>query len=530
MAQRVIKNNESLVPFFGDKLTFIRGLDPLGLQNTSDSTFSLLLPGLNNVTGRIRYYSFYCWLLDQYSIKVGSLDPEIQRTFIRKAEYVIALCSHYYAGESNSIPGSLFAGNQIFNNSKKTFSLAEGILNPEGGTSNTYWNFSWGAFGQYYLGSLKDIGLIVDRDFNSGVFARSNSIEGKLVSGEMLAHAFASNLPIKLSSLFLEIIENGFVDEVQIKILVEGFDLRHVPLNSSEQMLLVDLLIDVDKPSVVSEAPPNFRRTTLIHLLRYIHAGVEELSDRNYIYHIYNQRGKVGDNVDECLFGWYYYQFNEFWQYANTSILNGVLDHLEFNHGPNWVDLQKFIDEIVLETLDYLIARGHVAAHSDKLSSVIGCIESTEYDFFNETRKGKRVEKIGPAFMLIFSMYQIHYEELPALKHFGEHLGIARDGEASGYFLTQFKNHLEASIFEFLHQYILKQIIYRHQYVAFRKMGGGSLSTQKFILEEHHIRFLGNFDASYTGPRVGNLISFLKDLGVVSKDDKLTEFGLQLMN
>ena len=32
-------------------MNFIRGLDPLGLQNTSDSTFSILLPGLNNVTG-----------------------------------------------------------------------------------------------------------------------------------------------------------------------------------------------------------------------------------------------------------------------------------------------------------------------------------------------------------------------------------------------------------------------------------------------------------------------------------------------
>ena len=63
-------------------MNFIRGLDPLGLQNTSDSTFSILLPGLNNVTGRIRYYSFYCWLLDEYSKRVGSTDPKEQRNSI----------------------------------------------------------------------------------------------------------------------------------------------------------------------------------------------------------------------------------------------------------------------------------------------------------------------------------------------------------------------------------------------------------------------------------------------------------------
>jgi len=53
----VLQSNEILVPFFSRPMTFVRGLDPLGLQNTSEATFAMLLPGLNNVTGRIRYYS-----------------------------------------------------------------------------------------------------------------------------------------------------------------------------------------------------------------------------------------------------------------------------------------------------------------------------------------------------------------------------------------------------------------------------------------------------------------------------------------
>lgn len=51
----ILKNSESLYPFFGNKMSFIRGLDPLGLQNNSEATFAMLLPGLNNVTGRLRY-------------------------------------------------------------------------------------------------------------------------------------------------------------------------------------------------------------------------------------------------------------------------------------------------------------------------------------------------------------------------------------------------------------------------------------------------------------------------------------------
>ena len=115
MAEKVIRNNQSIVPFFGERLSFIRGLDPLGLQNTSDATFTMLLPGLNNVTGRIRYYSFYCWLLDEYSKQIGSTNPKKQQQFIRRAEYLIALASTFIDGEALSIPGSLYASSQIKN-------------------------------------------------------------------------------------------------------------------------------------------------------------------------------------------------------------------------------------------------------------------------------------------------------------------------------------------------------------------------------------------------------------------------------
>ena len=89
---------------------------------------------------------------------------------------------------------------------------------------------------------------------------------------------------------------------------------------------------------------------------------------------------------------------------------------------------------------------------------------------------------------------------------------------------------MSMSILDFIKEYIFKHIIYRHQYVAFRKIRGGYLSTQKFIIEDHHIRYLGNFEAAYTGPRIANLISFLKDLNILSSDNQLTEKGVSVFN
>lgn len=40
-------------------------LFPLGIQNSSITVYGRLLQ-YDQPSGRIRYYSFYCWLLDEY--------------------------------------------------------------------------------------------------------------------------------------------------------------------------------------------------------------------------------------------------------------------------------------------------------------------------------------------------------------------------------------------------------------------------------------------------------------------------------
>ena len=46
------------------------GLDPLGMQNTSVGLYQKLLPGISNVTLRIRYYGFYAWLSSIYADRI----------------------------------------------------------------------------------------------------------------------------------------------------------------------------------------------------------------------------------------------------------------------------------------------------------------------------------------------------------------------------------------------------------------------------------------------------------------------------
>ena len=84
------------------------GLDPLGMQNTSVALYQRLLPGISNVTLRVRYYGFYAWLSRVYASRIRDTDPKTWQRFVRRAEALYALVSQRYGGEFG-VAGTLWA-------------------------------------------------------------------------------------------------------------------------------------------------------------------------------------------------------------------------------------------------------------------------------------------------------------------------------------------------------------------------------------------------------------------------------------
>jgi hypothetical protein len=81
-----------------------RGLDPLGIQNSGVVLYQALLPGISNVTLRIRYYGFYCWLSDAYAHHEGSTNLEDWRRWVRRGEALYALVSSAAGDEVSMLP------------------------------------------------------------------------------------------------------------------------------------------------------------------------------------------------------------------------------------------------------------------------------------------------------------------------------------------------------------------------------------------------------------------------------------------
>ena len=146
----VLQKGNSVYPFWGENVNLITGLDPLGLQVTSEATYATMLPGLSNLTNRLRYYGFYCWLIDFYFKKEKKGNQTEQYRFIRRAELMIAIAMQSQRPEITQITGSLFAANLI-KDEQSTYNLAEGA-DKDNGNEKTYWKYASGAFGQYYFG------------------------------------------------------------------------------------------------------------------------------------------------------------------------------------------------------------------------------------------------------------------------------------------------------------------------------------------------------------------------------------------
>jgi hypothetical protein len=142
-----------------------QGMDHLAVQAPCITLYGELLPGITNVTDRARYYSFYPWLLKSYE-RVGPKIP--LQVALRRAECLFALVAERHAtktGEAQELHGARMVGRN-----RLVPALAE--LSDSGAvdlalyashreeTPHAYFKNRMGGLGQYYLGPLRDLGIL----------------------------------------------------------------------------------------------------------------------------------------------------------------------------------------------------------------------------------------------------------------------------------------------------------------------------------------------------------------------------------
>ena len=515
------EKQKTFAPFLGEPLLHIVGQDPLGLLNTGGKTFDLLLPGLNNVTDRIRYYSFYCWFFHSYAKYVGKPSKKEQFDHLRRAEFILSLLA-----AKNGVQGigGITKALEIYNTSQETFDLTIGTGEEKKEKDGTYWKNPRGIFGQNYVSSLKQLFIITDQDENSGCFVRTKFEVDEKISGYQLALAFEENIGSDIAKLFVDVMIKGIVSQADLETLSEPFNMLQIPLNTNEHQLIWNLITGNDEPK--QEKITLFRKRTIQLLLKKVTQSDETFFDYRLTFDAYHQKGKIEENYDETLSLWYFYQLEQFWHMACTGSLSSFLKLLDKESNGNWIDEEELIDSIANQVEEYFIEENYID-ESQPLKE-LKIIDFLEEDIVEDSKKSNdNIEKIALNILLIKKLIHNNEDEIYRLLQITNSHGLNSSSSFVSS-ISSLKNSEELSIKYFVRYFLKKYVVVRHQWVSLKKMND-TQTTEKFVREDGLIRFIDDVDYAYSSPRLHTLINFLHELQIINDDrNDLTVKGVEL--
>jgi hypothetical protein len=248
-------NAEEIVqPFWAEYASSARGRDPLAIQNSSVVIYTKMMVGITNVTNRIRYNGFYCWILDTILKNIEERNSLVEQIrYIRRAELLLAYMMVDRFEDATGVSGSAYAKRNI----EPEINLRNGAdLEAKKETGKKlYWQNKEGVFGQYYKGVVRELNLINHPQGELNIYTLTTK-------GEELAAAFSCEIDDKGRKLFWESVINGSISKSDLSDL-QAFALHLIPSDTDEIRFYENMLLAHDDRKL----EPTFRRQQTIKLL-----------------------------------------------------------------------------------------------------------------------------------------------------------------------------------------------------------------------------------------------------------------------
>lgn len=516
-------------PFWGAEGTFITGQDMLGMQNTSIATYAILLPGLTNLTRRIRYYGFYTWLLEEYAKRKGKVSIVEFRRFIRRGELLLAFVMSHAYPEEQGVVGSQYAKATLYEGSN-VINIAEGAdLTTD---HRTYWKYSTGAFGQYYQGTLTSTGLI-------GPSEREKQISVCTADrGRKLAECFKAAVDEETQERYIATIDNGYTTVADLKLFADEFALMAISPQTEEWHFYIDILFGQDYPEAQMSAGHSlFRRETILLYLEYLKNDSLHTDANTFQSSFYLHKWEKQPFVDyPASYGWYYYALNEYAHYGMETILWTLLVELDDRGN---VELQRIVKDITdgtIKAFSRAMPNVHVTVDMSFEALSRDLYESDFQPWLHadviqkavqKNSHGAALECAARAVCILGLIFQHDIQRMENLRTYASSYNMSRDGDVLQ--LLEWMRKCKAlPLPDFLARLLLQQIVNRHIEVSMRKMQGRNENTLKFQFEDNMLRRIDIAGPVWTGPRLSSLHQFLVDLKLVDNGQKLTGLGEQI--
>ncbi len=518
---------EKIEPFWAEFSSAASGRDPLAIQNSSVVIYTKMVVGITNVTNRIRYNGFFCWVFDtilQNIDKKNSLQEQIR--YSRRAELLLAYMMVKNFPDVTGVSGSAYAGKYL----DTVISLKKGAdweSKTEDGPG-LYWKFKLGVFGQYYSVVVRDLNLI-----NHPNAQLDLNIYTLTEKGKKLAKAFEENIPQSERDLFWSSVYSGSIQESAL-INLKSFALHEIPEGSSERSFYEKVILAADN----RKAEPTYNRSETIRLiLAHLHKqieGVENLvsSFLRVNYHLHQKEVVLQKDAATA---WYLFEINELIHVAFEHFHACFLYFIETY--PTLLD--QNIDTLVNETLEAFELKGALEG-IDSIKQLAEQIKKEEEDIYiayEEMEKHFRTREFGPCLMQavrsILHVYVNCNDQLGQLEEFAAapENNFNRIGYAMELINELVISQRELSVKEYVKAIIIKAINL-HTFSSYSKTRIGQSLVHNYMIEDYSVWRLRETLPNRTTPRLQNVLQYIMDIGWIKREGKvfsITETGTMII-
>lgn len=492
--------------------SFSAGRDPLGFQAASVRLYTSLVPGLTNVTNRLRYYSFYCWVVWQFETIHHTTKEDKWVEFIRRCEAAIALaCQIGDIANAFGMAGSEWWRYDAADTSKKTFDLITPTNRP--GEDGQYLKAKYGNFGQFYAASMLEMGMI--ESASARVYAVSNT------AGKALAIAVQEEHP-EACALLLKAVKAGRISRSDCETISESLHPSYLDSSSREARLLKQFLQGSRADDPTAEA----RRISLRNVLAVVSDSKGEFDLRRELYVQSGSLAAPSQGV-ENLARWRAYFLNEFCHISLEVWLNAI------------VGLSNQVTEPT--SVEALAAHLASLAVSDENASTENLAASLALKSLGEehalgakllaaasVKRLPETSAVTGSIKLILSLW-IRWRETAQVRD--ELLLETVEGRSVEGVFRFLDLHSATNARQAITMLIKKFVVSNHLMIAGQKLATGGRFTYRFTLDDGCL-VDGEFgEYTYTQPRIANLLTFARDAHLVDEETGIiTAAGAEFLN
>ena len=489
-----------------------RGLDPLGMQNSGVVLYQALLPGISNITLRMRYYGFFCWLSDAYARRGVTTDFEIWRQWVRRAEALYALICADATGEGG-VGGIDWASRRL--------QLGEDVIDFAVAASTDrnvpqYLIQTLGVFGAAYFTQMQEMGLFEEGP--NGIQRVSGD------AGRTTADAFRASIGPDVETMFIEAVDTAQVDRATLAALRPMVP-SAIPDPSDERAMYEDTLFAAGPQKLATDKS---RRASLSLILDVAARDGGKPNPESVRWALFDPpEHALAADLEEQRLLWEAYQCQDLFQVAAAGLLAWAISIMaESDDGRTLAEIQGAIVDRLTDAEDDRAAMSWSAFRDGIDPADFGWREAWTR---LTGKKSSPEQKAWDAVSLIAALHRRVVVRDDLRRAITTALPINGQARSIVTELRWFDRNQDMAVATLIGDYAGQRIVLRHSWVAMQKLRRQRDYTFLFEVRDGRLICLNGYQPVATTPRLAPAIQFLEDVRLVASDG-LTARGRELLS